>query len=151
MHRDLVEEKLGKTISEYAEKIAKKVISESVKQTETEELELAVDVKILPPSTGECGFANKNDKNGLFPCSQFKILVYGESDHEPVMHVVGFGWDVVFYYENGDLYGIVSAGTNIDVFNYMKNNITEWLKQKSTLYKKASNRDVIHSGWSSFN
>lgn len=109
------------------------------------------DIRILPPPYGECGVANRSDKNGLFPYDKFRILVWGESDHVPVVHVVGSEWDAVFYYETGELYGLVSVGDDIDVLKYMKNNISDWLNQKSVLYDKMSNRDVIDAGWSCYN
>lgn len=109
------------------------------------------DIKILPPPYGDCGVANRSDKNGLFPYDKFRLLVWGESDHEPVVHVVGSEWDAVFYYETGELYGLVSIGDDIDVFNYMKTNIPIWLKQRSTIYNKATNRDAIHAVWSCYN
>lgn len=139
---------------EVAESVLKelevKEINERMGKTRTNTLELGLDVKILPPPSGDCGLINKRDNDGLFPVDKFEIYVW-ESDDEPVFHVKGYGWDIVFNYTTGELHGIVSAGTDVEFFNYVRNNIVGWMKQDSNICKKITNSELIHLTWGSLN
>lgn len=108
------------------------------------------EIKTYPSPSGDCGLINKRDNNGLFPSNKYKILVW-ESDDDTVFHVDGYGWDVVFNFNSGELCGVVSAGNNVKIFEYIKNNIVSWMNLTSNICRKITNVELIGLTWNSLN
>lgn len=135
---------------EVAESVLKELeIKEAQQRVKTNTLELGLDVKILPPPTGIRGIINKYEgSEGLFPRKFFSVYVW-ESDDEPLVHVTSNGWDIAFYYESGDLCGVVSSGTDVNTFNYIVKSMKIWLEQPSKIFRNGKNINAIRIAWDS--
>lgn len=96
----------------------------------------------------EMSYINKKETdNSIFPYNLWELKILSNDHNIPHFHILRNGWNVSFIIESGDVLKIESYGKNNEDYNYMVNNVKQWLNSKCFLLPKITNRENATTQW----
>lgn len=113
----------------------KKIIRERFKTKESKTLlEMA---RINKRETGKC----------FFPYTSWEIKIWSNDHNPPHFHILKDGWNVSFLIEDGSIYKIERKGENKQIYEYMVNNVQNWLSTNCFALPKITNKENAILQW----
>ena len=76
--------------------------------------------RINKKETGRC----------IFPYDKWEVKIWSDGHNPPHFHIIYNGWNVSYVIEDGRRLGILSEGSEKNIFDYMEANVQEWLSSK---------------------
>lgn len=129
----LKEQELKDTILETTQS----VLNQSV-PSESERPAILVEIARINKREGE---------NGIFPYSSYKVKIWS-NDHEPAhFHVMKDGWDILFEIATGNLIRVEGRGSNIQDYDYITNNVKDWLQSQCAIMPSSTNQQNAMITW----
>lgn len=138
-------DKIDKIITE----AIKKVIEEST-ITATETKPITVSKTFFKPQDMivEMARINKNETGKcIFPYNSWELKIWSNDHNPPHFHVLNEGWNVKFKIEDGELLEVEKKGKNSSIFEYMTNNVKEWLNSQCFAQPKLTNKENAILQW----
>ena len=83
----------------------------------------------------------------IFPCNKWEVKLWSNDHNPPHFHIICNGWNVSYTIEDGTRISIQSKGNEKNVFDYMENNVRQWLNSKCFAQPKLTNRENAILQW----
>lgn len=90
---------------------------------------------------------NVLDNLGLFPCDKFNLCVKAKDDGIPIFHVITDNSDILVRIDNGEIVNTDNDSNDINLINYIKDNIQDWFNATSVVCPKLTNKEVAVKTW----
>ena len=136
-------DKIDKKIKESIKNVVEEsTITATYPITMTETIHKSHDIinemaRINKEETGKC----------IFPYNSWELKIWSNDHNPPHFHILCDGWSVSFNIEDGELLQIEGKGTNISIFDYMQNNVKEWLSSRCFAQPKLTNQENAILQW----
>ena len=119
-----------------------KIITESINDFINEDMVMHREpllemARINKKETGRC----------IFPCNKWEVKIRSDDHNPPHFHIICNGWNVSYVIEDGRRLGILSEGSEKNIFDYMEANVQEWLSSKCFVQPKLTNRENAILQW----
>ena len=89
----------------------------------------------------------KENGKCIFPYNSWELKIWSNDHNPPHFHIICDGWNVSFTIEDGELLQIEGRGANASTFEYMKNNVKEWLSSNCFAQPKLTNKENATLQW----
>ena len=89
----------------------------------------------------------KETGRNIFPYDTWEIKIWSNDHTPPHFHIIREGWDVSFKIEDGELLLIKSKGRNTTIYDYMCNNVKNWLSVQCSAQSKLTNKENALLQW----
>lgn len=91
---------------------------------------------------------NKNESGkSIFPYNSWEVKIWSNDHTPPHFHVLKDGWNVSFIIETGEQLQIETKGKDTSIYNYMVNNVKEWLSNPCSIMPKLTNQENAMLQW----
>ena len=92
--------------------------------------------------------ARINTKDGgVFPFNDFEVKIWSNDHNPPHFHIIKDGWNVAFSIESGEVLQIKTQGKKKRIYNYMIENVAQWLSDPCAILPAVSNKDNAMAVW----
>lgn len=89
----------------------------------------------------------KEGGRGIFPYNSFVVKIWS-NDHEPAhFHVMKDGWNLLFEIATGNLMRVEDRGRNVQDYNYITENVKEWLQSQCAITPSLTNQENAMAVW----
>ncbi len=93
--------------------------------------------RINKKETGKC----------IFPFNSWELKIWSNDHNPPHFHILCEGWNVSFKIDDGEVLQIEGKGGNSSIFEYMVNNVNEWLSSRCFAQPKLTNKENAILQW----
>jgi hypothetical protein len=87
------------------------------------------------------------DESDLFPYNSFVVQIWSNDHTPPHFHILKDGWDIEFLIEDGKLYKVKKNGKNQQTYNYIIQNVNQWLSSKCAVLPIITNQQNAFAIW----
>ena len=99
-------------------------------------------------SLNEMARINKKEtEKGLFPYNKWEIKIWSNDHTPPHFHIIADGWNVSFRIDNGEVLDIETEGNKNSIYDYMIQNVNEWLESTCAILPQITNRQNAQAQW----
>ncbi len=132
------------------DKIITETINKDVKETASISIQPITSTKAIRHKNmiTEMARINKNEMGKcIFPYSSWELKIWSNDHNPPHFHILCDGWNVSFRIDDGEVLQIEGKGVNASIFEYMRNNVKEWLSSTCFTQPKLTNKENAILQW----
>jgi len=132
------------------DKIITETINKVVEETTLTAVQPITATKVIRHQDMIIEMARINKKETskcIFPYNSWEMKIWSNDHNPPHFHILCDGWNVSFKIDDGEVLQIEGKGGNSSIFEYMVNNVKEWLSSQCFAQPKLTNKENAILQW----